>query len=250
MGRNYTQKDIKLLWGLSAARCAYPDCQQECVIEATADDVSITIGKIAHMVAHSDDGPRADPTMPQEARDSYDNLLLLCGNHHDEVDGQPNTFTVDDLKRWKADQEAWVRDRLTEAIPEITSAELEVISQAIAAAPMPADASFELTAPAEKMMRNGLTDRVTFKMRLGLAARHEVVGYLQDISNLDAAFPERLKAGFVKLYDGLRSDGLEGDALFEALHERACSGFSDFKRHAAALAVLTYLFEACEVFER
>jgi len=98
--------------------------------------------------------------------------------------------------------------------------------------------------------RNGLTDRVTYRMRLGLAARHEVVGYLRDMSDLDDQFPERLKAGFVTMYDELRERGLEGDALFEALHEKASSGFGDFKRQAAALAVLSYLFESCEIFER
>lgn len=92
--RSYFDKDLKLLWGLAAARCACKKCRVECVAEGTAKDRAAIFGKIAHIVAHSDTGPRADPSYPKKLRDKYENLILLCGNHHDIVDVQENTYTV------------------------------------------------------------------------------------------------------------------------------------------------------------
>ena len=64
IARSYRDKDLKLLWGLAAARCSFPECHVPCVAEDTGKDPTVVLGKIAHIVAHSDDGPRGDRTMP------------------------------------------------------------------------------------------------------------------------------------------------------------------------------------------
>ena len=74
-------------------------------------DPERVIGKISHIVAHSDHGPRADLTVPASERDQPDNLILLCGTHHDMVMFKPNTYTSDDLRMWKADHHTWFRRR-------------------------------------------------------------------------------------------------------------------------------------------
>jgi hypothetical protein len=66
---------------------------------------------------------------------------------------------------------------------------------------------------------------------------------------VDSQFPERLKAGFVKRYEECLAHEINGDALFETLHDFASSGSSNFERQAAGLALLCYLFQKCEVFE-
>jgi hypothetical protein len=63
-------------------------------------------------------------------------------------------------------------------------------------------------------------------------------------------FPEKLKSGFLAEYQRLCTAGMTGDALFESLHKFSCGNSSDFRKAAAGLAVLSYLFEKCEVFER
>ena len=47
--------------------------------------------------------------MPARRRHSYDNLILLCANHHTIVDRQWRHYSVEHLRGWKADHEAWVR---------------------------------------------------------------------------------------------------------------------------------------------
>lgn len=250
--RKYPVSDVKLLWGLAAARCAFPGCRVECVEQATALDRAVVLGKIAHIVAHSahQQAPRSDRTFRSELRDRYENWILLCGPHHDTVDGQPNTYTVIDLRRWKTEHENWVRERLTAEIPLVTFAELEIVTKGLLAAPLPEDYSFSLIAPREKLHRNGLTARIHILVTIGFSKVREVGEFVNVAGQLYPDFAEELKSGFVRQYHELKGQGIEGDALFEALHQFASGSSRDFRRQAAGLAVLMYLFEICEVFER
>jgi hypothetical protein len=249
MTRSYYDKDLKLLWGLSAARCAFPKCQRECVHEETEHDPTAIIGKIAHIVAHSSIGPRADPSYPENLRDRYENLILLCPTHHDTVDVQPNTYSAADLRRWKSEHETWVRLSLSREIPNVGFAELEVVTQAILSPPSEPATIFTITIPSQKIARNRLTSDIASLIAMGLSKAKEVERFVEHVASLDEKFPERLKAGFVKEYLRLREAGFDGDALFEALHQFSIRGSSDLKQMAAGLAILTYLFEKCEVFE-
>ena len=247
--RSYTEKDIKLLWGLAAARCAFQGCRIECIVEGTAQDRAATFGRIAHIVAHSDTGPRADPTYPKELRDKYENLILLCANDHDKVDYQPNTYTIFDLRAWKTEHEQWVRERLAKEIPNVGFAELEVISKGLLSQPMKPVENLSLTRPSEKMERNRITQQNHFLISMGMSKAKEVASFINHIALIDIDFPERVKNGFSEQYNQFRAHGVEGDELFSLMHQYASGYSSDFKRQAAGLAMLVYLFEKCEVFE-
>lgn len=106
--RYYSDRTLKLLWG-GALTCAFPNCSVRVVQEATRADPEEVIGEIAHIVAHSENGPRSDPEYPSEFLSDYRNLIILCPTHHALVDKQENTYTVDDLRRWKEDHEREVR---------------------------------------------------------------------------------------------------------------------------------------------
>lgn len=106
--RNIPDKDRVILWGRAAARCSFPGCRIVLIEPASSLDAEATFGQAAHIVAHSSGGPRFDGTFPTDKLDKYENLLLLCGNHHTIVDRQPNTYSVDDLRSWKAEHEAWI----------------------------------------------------------------------------------------------------------------------------------------------
>lgn len=245
--RSYADRTLKLLWGLSAARCNR--CRQEVVANATELDRAVVLGKIAHIAGHSNSGPRADSTMPSTQRDEYSNLLLLCGTCHDLVDGQPNTFACDSLRKMKLEHEAWVRDRLAKAMPQVGFAELEILAMALMNAPGMPVVNFAVTDPSLKMERNGLTSQIRHLLTMGMAKAREVENFVSQAASMDEEFPERLKAGFVTKYLDYRSQGVEGDGLFEALVQFAAGGTGDLKRTATGLAILAYLFEKCEVFE-
>lgn len=250
MARSYSQKDLKLLWGMSAARCAFPGCRQLCVAEATPLDDTQVLGEIAHIVAHEDGGPRADTDYPNYLRDKYDNLVLLCPTHHTLVDKQDSTYTVEDLREWKRKHELWVREVLSDEIPNVSFAELEILTKGLVNNSTPESTDLRVIDPTEKMEKNGLTSQVSFLLTLGLSKAHEVSTFLKDMAQVDYEFPLRLKAGFVNKYLSLKDGGLEGDSLFFALYEFATAGQSSFVYQAAALATMAHLFEVCDIFEK
>lgn len=105
-------KTRKLLWGKSASRCSFPECKMELVMDETeTDDVSI-VGEECHIIAREDDGPRGNSDLSKKERDKYGNLILMCNVHHKLIDDQEHTYTVEILKEFKNNHEAWVSESL------------------------------------------------------------------------------------------------------------------------------------------
>jgi hypothetical protein len=73
---------IKTLFALSCNRCAYPGCE-EALTDPSWGQVK---ADIAHIRGEPDGSARYDPSMTDDERNSYANLLLLCPNHHRLVD--------------------------------------------------------------------------------------------------------------------------------------------------------------------
>ncbi len=142
------------------------------------------------------------------------------------------------------------RDDISEEMMHITFAEVQVITSYIIDQPSRPGTNFENTDIAEKLVRNGLSSRIHDYLTLGLSKVRLVREYIEHMSTLDIKFPERVKAGFVNEYNRLTAKGTEQDDLFDALLMFATNGSRELIRQAAALAVLTYLFEKCEVFEK
>lgn len=94
--RSPTEAVVKKLFAFSRNQCAFPQCTNRLV----EPDGPVT-GKICHIKAKSRRGPRHDPAQTDEERHGFDNLVLLCGQHHDIIDSDPKTFTVELLKEFK-----------------------------------------------------------------------------------------------------------------------------------------------------
>ena len=105
---------IKKLWGKSAGKCNFPGCNQPCIMsdENIADTV---IGEMAHVIAHSPQGPRGDG---EGNNDSYQNLILLCPTHHQIIDSNPEQYSIERLHQMKKEWEAHVL-RQTQNAPRI-----------------------------------------------------------------------------------------------------------------------------------
>lgn len=252
--RQYPQADLKVLYGLSAGLCAYPACFQPC-IKGGADVIDkVMVGQIGHIEGVGEKGPRHNPELTIKQRDCYDNWILLCNLHHpviDERDGDGKTkYPVDVLRQWKTDIESFVAKRLQKTMPTVTTAELAIVTKYVLRAPSNPNADFTLVDPARKLKKNGLSSVVEEQLRVGLGKSKEVEKFVANSSVIDPDFADSLKAGFVAKYDELWADDLRGDAIFFALKTYACNGSNSALEEAAALAVLAYLFERCEVFEK
>lgn len=102
-GRKHpTPSTVKRLFAVSRNICAFPKCQIPIV-----DPASGTVtGKICHIRAHSPDGPRFDQSQSVDERRDFENLILMCPMHHDVIDADEESYTIDRLKTIKAEHES------------------------------------------------------------------------------------------------------------------------------------------------
>lgn len=170
--------------------------------------------------------------------------------HHVLVDAQDSTHTVDLLRTWKADQEARYSDFLAQAMPNITYAALETVTQALVNGEQLPPSPIIVIPPRDKMERNGLTEQSSRLFNMGLLQIQQVRNYVETMGSLDRTFVGRLTSGFVGEYQQNRQAGLQGDSLFAAMFRFSTQGRIEFSYQSAGLAVLVYLFERCEVFEQ
>jgi hypothetical protein len=111
------QKDTKLLWGRAANRCAI--CRRELSQDAAGALSAYPIGEQAHIIAAETDGPRGQSPLTREQRDSYHNIILLCPNHHTEVDNNFCDWPPEKLHLTKSQHELWVREKLSESDDQV-----------------------------------------------------------------------------------------------------------------------------------
>jgi len=101
--REYKRSTFRRLDTLSGNECAHPNCTKKLIAE---DGISI-ISKICHIAAASKEGPRFDVNMTDDERRGFDNLILLCDEHHVIIDNKENesVYPTALLKKWKNDHE-------------------------------------------------------------------------------------------------------------------------------------------------
>lgn len=109
MGRDIPDREWKVLLSDSGGICAFPGCGKKLVEPANDHDDAAFLGKIAHIVADSRQGPRGDSPMTDEDRDKHTNLIVVCGDHHDIIDKQPRTYSVSVLRKMKQEHEGRIR---------------------------------------------------------------------------------------------------------------------------------------------
>lgn len=101
--RYYTTLTIKRLYSLAGNRCSFPGCSVKFL--NWSDDVNFS--NICHIEDANPNTHKADrfnPNMTFKERADYNNLILLCPNHHIETD-DPQKYTVSSLKKMKREHE-------------------------------------------------------------------------------------------------------------------------------------------------
>jgi hypothetical protein len=100
----------KLLWGKAGNRCSI--CNHLLSEPGDVETSEAPIGEEAHIISSKPRGPRYAP-LPGEKRDSYDNLILVCPNHHRVIDDKDQAagWSVERLQVVKTQHEAKVAKR-------------------------------------------------------------------------------------------------------------------------------------------
>jgi hypothetical protein len=93
---------IKHLFALSRNECAFPNCRTPVVDESSKK----VTGRVCHIKAQREGGPRYDASQTDVERHSFENLVLLCPLHHDVIDADTDAYTVERLAKMKASHES------------------------------------------------------------------------------------------------------------------------------------------------
>lgn len=242
-----TVKDQKIVCSKSGNRCAFPDCRKEIVRDGNGKDPAVIIGELAHIRGEKPGSARYDSTYKNP--NCHENLIFACPTCHTKIDKQTATYTVDVLLSIKREHEDWVRDSLKSEVVNVSFAELSIVTKYLVSGQCSPSISFIVVPPPDKIKKNNLSSEVEVLITMGMSQVNQVADFINRCP--DAELGERLKQGFVEKYEVLKNtEGLTGDDLFNALLDFSSGGSNDFKEKAAGLAVLVYLFEKCEVFEK
>ncbi len=106
-----TDKTRKNLWAKSGNRCSICKTELFSNKDKTGD---FNIGEECHINSSKPKGPRHKENI--DDYDLYDNLILLCRNHHKEIDELTDTYTEELLRYIKLNHENWVKSTLNKAI--------------------------------------------------------------------------------------------------------------------------------------
>jgi hypothetical protein len=102
MARNYSDKTIKILYAKSGNCCAFPECDKQFF---PPENNNANLSEICHIEADKEGGARYNVDSNDQYRNSYENLILLCPNHHKLIDDSANDYPVETLRKMKKDHE-------------------------------------------------------------------------------------------------------------------------------------------------
>lgn len=208
------------------------------------------VGEAAHIKGEKPKAARYEADMTDAERDHVDNLLYLCTDDHTIIDKVPADWPTEKLIEIKITHERQVRQAMELAFSDVAFPELQNAVAWVSNQPPVTNGSFDLTAPEEKIEKNELSNGSRHIITAGLMSRDTVAAYVEAEAQLDADFPERLKSGFLEEYFKRRKEGSKGDELFELMCAFAQRGMRKQADRTAGVAVLVYLFEICDVFEK
>lgn len=93
---------------VAGGRCEFAGCN-DFLFEHHLTLRGGVFGQNAHIIAYSEDGPRAAAESGTTEVHDVSNLLLLCPKCHKQVDDEPERFPVDVLRQYKQVHEARIR---------------------------------------------------------------------------------------------------------------------------------------------
>jgi len=132
---------------MARGTCYFPGCETPTIVFVKPGQPSVNV-HIAHIEGAEAGSARYNEEMTNEERRSYSNLLLLCVPHHDLIDHkEPEQYSVELLRDWKASKET--------RVPADDDSELRSITEeSLAAAIEAAASSFRLVREAEVEVRS------------------------------------------------------------------------------------------------
>lgn len=109
--RKYSLKTVKVLYAKSGNQCYMPGCNKELISSTSGEEYNIS--EIAHISSLNSKDLRYNPELTEDDLNSPENLILLCPNHHKEIDAIENkdTYTIEYLQKIKNEHEGKISNK-------------------------------------------------------------------------------------------------------------------------------------------
>ncbi len=91
----------KKLFTLSGNQCCFPSCTER----VYNLDEEVLLGEMCHINAVNPNGARYNPEIPETEINSFENLILLCPNHHSFIDKNAEKYSATALHEMKTNHE-------------------------------------------------------------------------------------------------------------------------------------------------
>ncbi len=101
--RYIKRRDELILWSRAAGLCSI--CQRPLIKDFNKTGI-VKVGERAHIIPFGNNNGRV--SKKNQADNSYENLILLCENHHKIIDNAPLDFSKEKLLRIKKEHEDYV----------------------------------------------------------------------------------------------------------------------------------------------
>lgn len=108
-GKGISEQKKLILMGLCAGKCEFRGCNNSVVEDMLTGDKS-NFSNYAHIIASSENGPRGNKILSNMLSDDENNIMVLCRNHHKDIDDFPERYPEDLLKEMKKEHEDFIRD--------------------------------------------------------------------------------------------------------------------------------------------
>jgi hypothetical protein len=229
----------------SGNRCAL--CRT--ILVEAGNQLPACIGENAHIYGEKPDAARYNKNQSDEFVNSERNLIFLCRNCHKKIDTKIENYPATRLFNLKAQHEKWVVQTLMEQSVAYSYAEIEVLASFLTAnsGSLSAISDYTILKIKDKIEKNRLADVQNF-INMGLSGVATIEDYIN--RNPDTNFGIRLTNIISARYHELKSQNMEPTDIFYSLWKMAYGNHNEFNFRAAALGILVYFFEKCEVFEK
>ena len=246
MKKGFSEKTTKILTLLSHGKCAI--CQRSLVIQKPNNEKE-HVAEFAHIESEKVGSKRYNPQMTDIERQSPENIIALCPTCHSTIDKDDITYTVKKLKEIKREHE---KLSLSKEINEIDFSCLSTILDYIKNTKnkLKTDVELQVRRISDKINYNRLSDEVKDYITMGLTHSALIKKFINQQSNLDYGFSEKLRQIFVDKYKRLKTSCNDPDEIFYDLWTFAKHNSNDLKNTIAALSVVTYFFQECDIFEK
>ncbi|MDR0392287.1 MAG: HNH endonuclease [Planctomycetaceae bacterium] len=243
------------LASLSGNKCANPSCHNYLV----KSDGSYDIGEAAHIVGEHEGAARFNSNISAQQRNDISNLIFLCANCHLQVDAdkEGKTYSVKLLTQWKKEHEEKIQQLVSDGFMTLDFPELEVAVNWLLAQSFPigiADTKaekFRLITISEKIQKHKLSDHSKFLIIQACSRQTSVEQFIQEQSKNDLrspTLPERLKLGILHKYCYFQKQRQSGEILFTSMYDYIKRVSTELPVQCAAISILVYFFEKCDIF--